>query len=734
MVKQVPDGGLITPSTLRQLKRQRGFKVSSFQKKQSSQKRSQGDKGCSVLQNDNKVPKNVVRKISEKKGRLKKSIQSEISERELKGNGKTVSAKRKRNQFDSDKNIDETFNFEEVSIDSDQDQGVIMSDDEKNLNGEHDDKNGTNDYDSDIQSQEGKVSDNEVDEDINSQEGTLSDDDKLSEEADDVDNVEEVMSDELNDNVEEDDDDDNDNEEEMIQDDFDEETPEDGHLVSAGVQENENLESDEDLDVDDDMDTNIRKMERVTLPSGQKIEAIHQGPSDMVQLKKRMAETIKILENFKELRDPNVSRVEYIQKLQQDITSYYDYNEYLTEVILQLFPIAEAIEFIEACEVKRPITLRTNTLKARRRELAASLINRGVNLDPIGKWSKVGLVVYDSQVPIGATPEYMAGHYMLQGASSFLPVMALAPKQNENILDMAAAPGGKTSYIGALMGNTGLIFANESNKDRLKALSGNLHRMGVTNVVVCNYDGRELPRIIGDNSMDRVLLDAPCSGTGVISKDPRVKNSKSHQEILDCSNKQKMLILAAIDLVQHKSSTGGYIVYSTCSILPEENEAVIDYALNKRFVKVVPTGLDFGREGFVRYRHHRWHPTLKHARRFYPHAHNVDGFFVCKLKKYEEGVREDTKQVEGDDQEQKNEESSDDDEGGKNKGGSGGGRKRREYEPNQERLEKLRQKKERRRRKSGGLELERAWRGGRGGRGGRRERGRGRDSKRQKLQ
>ncbi len=86
-----------------------------------------------------------------------------------------------------------------------------------------------------------------------------------------------------------------------------------------------------------------------------------------------------------------------------------------------------------------------------------ALINRGVNLDPVGKWSKVGLVVYSSQVPLGATPEYLAGHYILQGASSLLPVMALAPQENERVLDMASAPGGKTTHIAALMRNTGLV-------------------------------------------------------------------------------------------------------------------------------------------------------------------------------------------------------------------------------------------------------------------------------------
>ncbi len=153
-----------------------------------------------------------------------------------------------------------------------------------------------------------------------------------------------------------------------------------------------------------------------------------------------------------------------------------------------------------------------------------------MNLDPVGKWSKVGLVVYSSQVPLGATPEYLAGHYILQGASSMLPVMALAPQENERILDMASAPGGKTTHIAALMRNTGLLYANDANRDRCKAVVGNLHRLGVTNTVVCSYDGRKLEKIM--KGFDRVMLDAPCSGTGVIAKDPSVKTKKDVQVLL----------------------------------------------------------------------------------------------------------------------------------------------------------------------------------------------------------
>jgi ribosomal RNA methyltransferase Nop2 len=155
-----------------------------------------------------------------------------------------------------------------------------------------------------------------------------------------------------------------------------------------------------------------------------------------------------------------------------------------------------------------------------------------VSLEPIAKWSKVGLQVFESPVPVGATPEYLAGHYMLQAASSFLPVIALAPQPNERVLDMASAPGGKTTYISALLQNTGTVFANDSNKQRTKSLTANVHRMGCKNVVVCNYDAREFPKVMG--GFDRVLLDAPCSGTGVISKDASVKVNKVGKLRLTC--------------------------------------------------------------------------------------------------------------------------------------------------------------------------------------------------------
>lgn len=353
---------------------------------------------------------------------------------------------------------------------------------------------------------------------------------------------------------------------------------------------------------------------------------------DLQMLRSRITETTRILSSFKELADPDRSRTDYTNQILTDICAYYGYSRFLAEKLWNLFSPQEALAFFDANETPRPLVIRTNTLRTHRRELAHSLINRGVTLEPVGKWSKVGLQVFESQVPLGATPEYLAGHYILQAASSFLPVMALAPQENERVLDMAAAPGGKTTHAAALMRNTGVIFANDASKVRAKGLIGNIHRLGVKNTIVCHYSALEFPKVMG--GFDRVLLDAPCSGTGVIAKDSSVKTNKTEADFLRLPHLQKQLLLAAIDSVDHASKTGGYIVYSTCSVTTEENEQVVQYALNKRpNVKLVSTGLVFGKEGFTSYMGKQFHPTMKETRRYYPHAYNVDGFFVAKFKK-----------------------------------------------------------------------------------------------------
>ena len=372
------------------------------------------------------------------------------------------------------------------------------------------------------------------------------------------------------------------------------------------------------------------------LPTPAELEEEQQRPPDISNLRDRVKQVAEVLGDFKKRREEGRSRHEYVTVFASDLCTVYGYSAELIELLLGLFSPAECLSFIESSETPRPVTIRTNTLKTRRRELAQALIGRNVNLDPIAKWSKEGLQVYESAVPIGATPEYLSGHYMVQSASSFLPVMALQPGPGMRCLDMAASPGGKCSHMAAMMSNSGTLVANDASKERLRALQANLSRLGVRNSIVINADGRDFPKLMG--GFDRVLLDAPCTGLGVISKDPSVKASKTYADVQRCQQLQRELLLAAIDSCNANAPDGGYVVYSTCSIAVEENEAVVDYVLNTRNVKVVDSGLPFGVEGLTRHRTKRFHASLKFARRFYPHTHNMDGFFVCKLRKHSNAI------------------------------------------------------------------------------------------------
>eukprot|EP00759_Apiculatamorpha_spiralis_P005094 PhF_6_TR13025/c0_g1_i1/m.20657/K14835/NOP2; 25S rRNA (cytosine2870-C5)-methyltransferase len=353
--------------------------------------------------------------------------------------------------------------------------------------------------------------------------------------------------------------------------------------------------------------------------------------TNIEDVRQRVTEIVRVLTNFSDERDEGHDRTEYLQILMKDLGRLYDYNEFLLTKLFDMLPPEEVVELIEANEKDRPLTLRVNTLKTKRRDLAQALAARGMHVQALEKWSNVGLQVFDSKVAVGATLEYLAGHYMIQSAVSFLPVIALDPQPNENILDLAAAPGGKTTYIAQLMKNTGVLFANDVSAARSKALYANVQRMGCNRVVMTCMDGRKYSKMYR-NFFDRVLLDAPCSGTGVISRDKSIKATKTQDDILVCTRMQKEMLLSAID----SCKIGGTIVYSTCSILVEENERVADYALRRRGVKIVDSGLLFGRPGFEKIRQYRLHPDVTLTRRYFPHLHNMDGFYVCKFVKVED--------------------------------------------------------------------------------------------------
>ncbi|KAL4466783.1 hypothetical protein ABPG74_010380 [Tetrahymena malaccensis] len=411
-------------------------------------------------------------------------------------------------------------------------------------------------------------------------------------------------------------------------DDEDEELDEDGEAIPK-LQPNSKLPRklpNDKSDDEDDEDMEAKAKEQYMM--GLK------GQPDQAILNMKINDILHILSKFKENnKDDSRSRQSYLEELTEYFMQYYNYNRDLVQLFMTMFNPNELVQFFEANEQQRPLTIRTNTLKTRRKELAQILIQRGVNLDSLAEWTKVGLKIYDSKVPIGATPEYLAGHYMLQSASSFLPVIALAPQPNEKILDMAAAPGGKTTYIAQLMKNTGVLFANDVKADRNKALIFNVQRMGINNCIVTNYDGRKLNKAI--HNCDRVLLDAPCTGLGIIARDPSVKATKQLIDVQKHAHLQRELILSAIDCCKK----GGYIVYSTCSVTVQENESVVDYALKNRFVKLVDMGIEVGEEGYTKYQDKRFDQQLKKTRRILPHVHNMDGFYVAKLKKLENGPR-----------------------------------------------------------------------------------------------
>eukprot|EP01069_Polyplicarium_translucidae_P006928 Polyplicarium_translucidae@DN3042_c0_g1_i6.p1 len=353
--------------------------------------------------------------------------------------------------------------------------------------------------------------------------------------------------------------------------------------------------------------------------------------ADLSDAKTNIADCVALLGNWKvvkrlssnlpeERRAKLPSRTQLVDVVARDVSSAYGYSFDLAKYLLEMFSPREALEYIESSEKPRPVTLRTNTLKTRRKELARTLISKGANLDPVGDWCRVGLKVYDSTIPLGATSEYCAGHYMVQAAASFLPVMALDPRPGEMI-----------------MKNKGVLFCNDASKERLVALNANLQRLGVSNAVVSNLDGKKLPGYLP--KLDRVLLDAPCTGSGIAARDASVKFRRGPGDFETQSKLQKVLLAAAVDIVDACSKTGGVIVYSTCSISIEENEAVIDHVLKTRNVKLVDTGIPFGSPGLSNFRDRRFHPSIaQHAKRVYPHSLNLDGFFVAKLRKFSNDI------------------------------------------------------------------------------------------------
>jgi len=271
-------------------------------------------------------------------------------------------------------------------------------------------------------------------------------------------------------------------------------------------------------------------------------------------------------------------------------------------------------------------SIRVNTLKTGKTKLITALESKGFRLEQI-PWTKEGFWVEGEG--LGDTLEHFLGHYYIQEASSMIPPLELAPECGDLVLDAAAAPGGKTTHMASLMENTGCILANEPDSRRIKALKFNLGKLGVLNTLTSSVDFSK--KIDYKSRFDRILLDAPCSCEGQFRKNPQALEQWSLHKIHRCSGLQKKMIENALSLLK----VDGLLVYSTCTLAPEENEEVVDYALknfNLKVEEIITPGFR-RRRGVAEWGGRSYSSEVGKCARIHPQDNDSEGFFLAKLKK-----------------------------------------------------------------------------------------------------
>lgn len=270
--------------------------------------------------------------------------------------------------------------------------------------------------------------------------------------------------------------------------------------------------------------------------------------------------------------------------------------------------------------IKRKVTLRVNTIKSTKSEVIEEFKKVGILYRLVPWYSDAFIVENVDEKKIQELELYQKGKIYLQSLSSMLPPLILKPKAGADILDMTAAPGGKTTQIAALSNNKAHITACEMNAIRIEKLKYNVEKQGAGCVYVLQIDSRKLDSCF---SFDQILLDAPCSGSGVLSSLDEHINRNFSRNLIDKSVKaQRSLLMKAIDLLKK----GQQMVYSTCSILSCENEEVIEYALSSRKVKIVP--IDKTEYPLLPYL-----PTKLEGTVCIAPNEEYEGFYIAKLEK-----------------------------------------------------------------------------------------------------
>ncbi|MEG7488547.1 16S rRNA (cytosine(1407)-C(5))-methyltransferase RsmF [Enterobacter hormaechei] len=283
-------------------------------------------------------------------------------------------------------------------------------------------------------------------------------------------------------------------------------------------------------------------------------------------------------------------------------------------------------DFVAACQRPLRRSIRVNTLKISVGAFLDLVSPYGWQLTPV-PWCEEGFWIErdeEESLPLGSTAEHLSGLFYIQEASSMLPVAALFADGNqpERVMDVAAAPGSKTTQIAARMNNRGAILANEFSASRVKVLHANISRCGIHNVALTHFDGRVFGAALPE-AFDAILLDAPCSGEGVVRKDPDALKNWSVESNLEIAATQRELIDSAF----HALRPGGTLVYSTCTLNRDENEDVCLW-LKQRYVDAVQfLPLD---NLFDSASHAATPEGFLHV---FPQIYDCEGFFVARLRK-----------------------------------------------------------------------------------------------------
>lgn len=252
--------------------------------------------------------------------------------------------------------------------------------------------------------------------------------------------------------------------------------------------------------------------------------------------------------------------------------------QFLLEMLKKQYDEKTVQKIIEGYEIEKPVTLRANTIKTNVEKIKRDLTQVGIKYKEV-IWNKDALVIEnEKEERIKELEIYKNGEIYLQSLSSMIPPIILEPKEGENILDMTAAPGGKTTQIAAITNNRAMITACEKNKIRAERLKYNLQKQGVKCANVMVEDARKLDDFF---SFDKILLDAPCSGSGT----DNIKEENFKLELINRAEKtQEELLTKALKLLK----TGKEIIYSTCSILKQENENIINKVLSRVNAEIIP--------------------------------------------------------------------------------------------------------------------------------------------------